>query len=193
MSFWVIGDRNDGAVLDAYPRTGPEGWRYLESYRLAPEFPSDAVMGFSPSFPDRRKVYDFVNSILDIRIVSERVRRIVLELAPDDVEFLPVTLVDHHREVVSREHFIMNVLSRRDVIDKERSDIRMGAILKWEIDRVRKLVLKEDIEPTGPKIFRPMHLRVHAMIDATVQEAFTGAGLTGCRFFPANGWNGKVN
>src|SRR5690242_1276380 len=148
-------------------------------------------MGFSPSFPDRRKVYDFVTSILDIRIVSERVRRIVLEMAPNDVEFLPVTLVNHQHEVVSREHFIMNVLTRRDVIDLERSDVRMGAILKWEIDRVRKLVLKEDIEPGGPRVFRPMHLRVNTMVDETVHAALAGAGLTGCGFFPANGWNGK--
>ncbi|WNG54207.1 hypothetical protein F0U59_04955 [Archangium gephyra] len=191
MSFWILGDRNDGAVLDAYPRNAPEGWRYLESHRLSSEFPTDAVMGFSPSFPDRRKVYDFVTSILDIRIVSERVRRIVLELAPDDVEFLPVTMVNHQREVASREHFIMNVLARREVIDLERSDVRMGAILKREIDRVRKLVLKENLEPGGPKVFRPMHLRVNTMIDETVHEALAGAGLTGCSFFPANGWNGK--
>ncbi|WNG19886.1 imm11 family protein [Cystobacter fuscus] len=192
MNFWIIGDRNNGAVLDAYPRNGPEGWRYLESHRLTPEFPTDAVMGFSPSFPDRRKVHDFVNSILDIRIVSERVRRIVLELAPNDAEFLPVTLVDHQREVVSREHFIMNVLARREVIDLERSDVRMGSLLKTEIGRVKKLVLKEDPEPGGPKIFRPIHLRANTMIDETVHVAFVEAGLTGCSFFPANGWNGKV-
>src|SRR5687768_17172144 len=134
MSFWIIGDRNDGAVLDAYPLNGPDGWRYLESQRLAPEFPTDAVMGFSPSFPDQRKVYDFVTNILSIRVVSERVRRIVSALAPNDVEFLPVTLVGHQCDVISREHFIMNVLARRDVIDLERADIRMGAILKTEID-----------------------------------------------------------
>jgi len=191
VSFWIVGDRNGGAVLDAYPRNGPEGWRYLESHRLAPEFPNDAVMGFSPSFPDRRKVYDFVTSILDIRIVSERVRRIVLEFAPNDVEFLPVTLVNHQREVASREHFIMNVLTRREVIDLERSDVRMGSILKTEIGRVRKLVLREDIEPGGPRVFRPMHLRVNTMVDETVHAALAGAGLTGCGFFPANGWNGK--
>lgn len=191
MNFWIIGDRNDGAVLDAYPLNGPEGWRYLESHRLAPEFPTDAVMGFSPSFPDRRKIHDFVTNIMSIRIVSERVRRIVLDLVPNDVEFLPVTLVDHHRDVVSREHFIMNVLARRDVIDLERSDVRMSAILEEEIGRVRKLVLKEDIEPEGPKVFRPVHLRVNTLIDETVHAALAGAGLTGCGFFPANGWNGK--
>lgn len=191
MSLWVVGDRNDGAVIDAYPVEGPEGWRYLESHRLGPEFPNGTAMRFSPSFQDRRKVYDFVTNILDIRIISERVRRIVLELAPDDVEFLPVTLMDHQGDVASREHFIMNVLSRRDVIDLERSDVRMSALLKWEINRVRKLVLKDEINLEGSRVFRPEHLRVNTMIDATLHEAFLAAGLTGCDFFPANGWNGK--
>ncbi|PTL84214.1 imm11 family protein [Vitiosangium sp. GDMCC 1.1324] len=193
MGFWMIGDRNDGAVLDAYPLNGPEGWRYLESHRLASEFPTGVAMKFSPSFPEQRKVYDFVTNTLNIRVVSKHVRRIVLELAPDDVEFLPVTLMDHQGGVASREHFIMNVLARRDVIDLERADVRMGAILKTEIDRVRNLVLKGDLEPGGPKVFRPLHLRVGTMIDETIHAAFSGAGLTGCKFFPANGWNGKRN
>lgn len=192
MSFSLLCDRNDGALLDAYPQGGPEGWRYLVSHRLAAEYPSGGLsMGFSPNFPDRRKLYDFVDSILDIRIVSERVRRIILELAPQDVEFLPVTLVDHQKDVVSRDYFIMNVVADRDVIDLERSRVRMSHILKDQIDRVWQLTLKEDLPPEGPKVFRPQHLSIYTMVDPTVQAALTTAGLTGVKFLPAHGWNGK--
>ncbi|HEX5748733.1 MAG TPA: DUF1629 domain-containing protein [Archangium sp.] len=192
MSFSLLCDRNDGALLDAYPQGGPEGWRYLVSQRLAAEYPSDGLsMGFSPNYPDRRKLYDFMDSILDIRIVSGRVRRIILELTPQDVEFLPVTLVDHQKDVVSRDYFIMNVVADRDVIDLERSTVRMSHILKDNISRVSELILKEDLPPEGPKVFRPQHLRSYTMVDPAVQAALTAAKLTGVKFLPANGWNGK--
>lgn len=192
MSFAFLCDRNDGAVLDACPQGGPEGWRYLVSERLTAEYPPDGLKtGFSPNFPGRRKLYDFVDSILSIRIVSERVRRVVMELAPDDVEFLPLTLVDHQKDVASRDYFIMNVVADRDVIDLERSTVRMSHILKEEISRVWELTLKEDIPPEGPKVFRPKHLRVYTMVDPTIQAALTAAGLMGVKFLPANGWDGK--
>ncbi|WIG95920.1 DUF1629 domain-containing protein [Myxococcus sp. SDU36] len=192
MSFSLLCDKNDGALLDAYPEGGPEGWRYLVSQRLAAEYPSGGLsMGFSPNFPDRRKLYDFVDSILEIRIVSDRVRRVIQELAPRDAEFLPVTLVDHQKDVVARDYFIMNVIADRDVIDLERSTVRMSHILKDNISRVSELKLKEDLPPEGPKLFRPRHLRSNTMVDPTVQAALTTAKLTGVKFLPADGWNGK--
>jgi hypothetical protein len=189
MSFWVLSGRNDGAVLDAYPE-GPDGWRYLEPQPLVREFREGAVMGFSPSFPERRKVYDFVDNILELQVVSERVRRVVVELAPEDAEFLPVTLVDHNKDVVSREHFIMNPLHRREVIDLEHSDVVMGSILKSEIQFVHGLALKQDIPPDGPRLFRPVHLRRYCFVDTALRDALVQAGLKGCRFLPANGWDG---
>ena len=189
MSFWVLSCRNDGAVLDAYPE-GPEGWRYLEPQPLAREFREGARMGFSPSFPERRKVYDFVHNVLDLQVVSANVRRIVAELAPDDVEFLPVTLVDHNKDVVSREHFIMNMLHRREVIDLEHSEVVKSSILKTEIQYVHGLALKQDVPPEGPQVFRPGHLRIHTFVDSVIRNALTQAGLKGCRFLPAHGWDG---
>ncbi|WP_147444220.1 MULTISPECIES: imm11 family protein [Corallococcus] len=189
MSFWMLSNRNDGALLDAYPE-GPEGWRYLEPQPLAHEFLAGAVMGFSPSFPERRKVYDFVNNSRALQVVSMRVRRIVAELAPNEVEFLPVTLVDHDKEVVSREHFIMNLLHRREVIDLEHSDVVRSSILKTEIQFVHGLALKQDIPPEGPHVFRPVHLRIRTFVDAVLRDALTQAGLTGCKFLPAHGWDG---
>ncbi|MBZ4417486.1 imm11 family protein [Myxococcus sp. RHSTA-1-4] len=192
MSFSLLCDRNDGAVLDAYPKGGPEGWRYLVSERLTAEYPSGGLLtGFSPNFPDLRKLYDFVDNILDIRVVSNRVRRVILELAPDDVEFLPLTLVDHQRDVVSRDYFIMNVVADRNVIDLESSKVRMSHILPEEISRVWQLTLKDDIPPEGPKVFRPTHLRGYTMVDSTIATALTRAGVTGVKLLPANGWNGK--
>ncbi len=192
MSFSLLCDRNDGALLDAYPQGGPEGWRYMMSQRLAAEYPSGGLsMGFSPNFPDRRKLYDFVDSILDIRVVSDRVRRLIQELSPQDVEFLPVTLVDHQKDVVSRDYFIMNVVADRDVIDLERSTVEMSSVLPEDIDDVSKLMLKEDLPPAGPRVFRPEHLRSYTMVDPTIQTAMTTAGLTGVKFLPADGWNGK--
>ncbi|MBZ4420560.1 imm11 family protein [Myxococcus sp. RHSTA-1-4] len=189
MSFWVLSGRNDGAVLDAYPE-GPEGWRYLEPQPLAREFRAGSVMGFSPSFPERRKVYDFINNVLRLQVVSERVRRVVIELAPNDVEFLPITLVDHNKDVVSREHFIMNLLHRREVIDLEHSDVVMSSILKAEIQFVQGLALKQDIPSEGPHAFRPVYLRSHTFVDAVLRDALVQAGLKGCRFLPAHGWDG---
>ncbi|MGC4014799.1 MAG: hypothetical protein QM755_09840 [Luteolibacter sp.] len=81
MSFWVLISRNDGAVIDAYPKGGPKGWRYLEPQPLAQEFQEGLAMRFSSNFSSKRKVYDFVDNILDILIVSSRVRQLILEIA----------------------------------------------------------------------------------------------------------------
>ena len=192
MSFSLICDENDGAVLDAIPRSGPKAFRFLLSERLSDKCPPEGLtMKLSPNFPEHRTLYDFVNNLLDIRFVSDRVRRVVMELAPDDVEFIPLTLLDHQKDVLSRDYFVMNVVADRDVVDLERSKVEMGEILPEEIERVWDLKLKEDLPPEGPRIFRPKHLRIYTMVDPTMQAALASAGVTGVRFFPANGWNGK--
>ena len=113
MAWWVLGSRNDGAVIDARPKDGPEGWRYHVGTRLSVDYPPDAAMGFSRNFPDNRKLYDFVTNTVRIYIVSPRVRRIVEELDGQNVEFLPLTLLDHTRNAVEKFQWMKLRLSRK--------------------------------------------------------------------------------
>jgi hypothetical protein len=192
MALWILSDRNeDGVVIDAYPKAGVEEYRYLEGEPLAAEHGNGATLKFSPNYPHRRKLYDFVSNTVSLRIVSARVRQVVQALGVKDVEFLPVALADHNRDVVATDYFIMNPVSFLEVIDMERSEYRRNAILKTEILRIQKLVLKTDIQPQLC-IFRPLHLRRVTMMDQVVYDAFRDAGLVGYEALPAEGWDGRA-
>ncbi len=191
MAFWILSDRNeDGAVIDAYPQGGVEAYRYLEGQSLAAEHLNDTVLKFSPSYPHRRNLYDFVSNTVRLRIVSARVRQVVQTLGVKNVEFLPVSLANHHGEVVSSDYFIMNPVGFLDVVDMEQSKYRKNAILKSEILWMQELVLKADL-PFSTCIFRPLRLRRVTMMDQVVLDAFREAGLTGYEALPANGWEGQ--
>src|SRR5687767_14875293 len=191
MKYWVLDHgRNDGVYLTGL-KTKIKDWRFSQGEKLAKEFPKNASFSFSSKWPDRRKLYDFLNeSFFGVMVVSERVKTILEELEAKDLEFLPVTVKDHKNNPVDGKYFILNPLGRQDAIDFDKSKVVMGAILEDEVDSFDKLVINPKGIAKGARLFRLNKARRVIVIDEDVRKAFRAQGITGFSVYKADGWDG---
>lgn len=183
-----IGDEED-VFIDALPEGGPADWRFCEGEPLAAEFPKKAVVRFSDNFPDGRRLHDFVNNISDVLIVSKRVRRALDSIEIGNVEYLPVTILDHRGNVAAEEYFIANVLGTEPAIDMQESDLVMSS-LDDEILSIDRLVLDEGNISKGAKLFRAETLKTLFFIREDALAALKEHGVTGIKTYEADGWDG---
>ncbi|MCP3143119.1 Imm43 family immunity protein [Pyxidicoccus xibeiensis] len=191
MRYWILdGGHNGGAYISGYPKSTIKNWRYHEGESLAKEFPKDAAVVFSSKWPERRKLYDFLDNAVTALIVSERVRRILEDLKAKDLEFLPVTVKDHKGAPVEARYFILNPLGGQDAIDMEKSQLVMSALDKEQIAHINKLVLQPKKIDKDAKLFRASRARTVIFVDDAVRKAFRKEGITGFWLYKAEGWDG---
>lgn len=191
MDYFVLtSSAPEGGVIDAYPPGSPAEWKFDEGVSLARQFPKGAAVTFSKSFPDFRKLYDFQANILNAFVVSPQARQLMEGLGVANAEFLPVAIKDHSGATVAPDYAFMNLVGAEDAIDMEKSEYKLNPINKEQIGRLKKLVLKPSSIPPEAKMFRCSKQRRLVLIREDVRAAFTQAGLTGWKTYPAQGWNG---
>jgi len=190
-SFWAFGTGyNTGAVISTPPAGSPPLHVFFEGKRLAKKFPAKASVRFADSFPKLIKVLDVVTSEFRVPIVSAKVRALLEELSGKDLEFLPVTLLDHKGKVASRDHFFLNPLRIEDVIDMQRSKFERDRFEPDQISELAELHLKPAAVPADAHLFRAKTKLNQIFIDDAADDAFEKAKVTGLRLFPAEGWDG---
>lgn len=192
MKYWIFyGSNSDSALIGGYPNSKIKDYRYNRGESLAEEFPKKATVSFSKKWPDRRKLYDFLDNTCNLLIASSRVRTILEELKAKNLEFLPVTVLDHKGKPVAEPYFIINPLGGQDIIDMEKSKVVMNSILKDQVAHIKKLTLQPDKVEDGAKLFRASRSRYVFFIDDSVREAFEKNGITGYYVLKAAGWDGQ--
>lgn len=180
----------EDAVIDSLPEGAPAEWRFDEGQALAAEFPSDAVLKFSSNFPDGRRLHDFVANVLTMLIVSPKVRQVLEELEVPQVEYLPVTIVDHRGQVAGEDYSIVNLLGSQPAIDMSKSRYDMSHLAKDQIGDIDELVLDRDAIAADAKLFRATTSRRLFLMREDVLQALDAAGVEGKRTFVADGWDG---
>jgi uncharacterized protein DUF1629 len=190
MDYWILKFANSGAVLSGFPRSKIKEWRYGKGERLAKEFPKNATVKFGDKFKDRRELFDFVHNMERTLFVSSKVRGILEKLDTPDLEFLPVSILDHKGAVAANDYFILNPIGTQDIIDMKKSDLVMDSLAEDEILTINKLVLQSKGIPKSAHLFRATNMPTLFLIDDTLRAAFKKEGVTGYQVFKAEGWDG---
>ncbi|HEY7725138.1 MAG TPA: DUF1629 domain-containing protein [Anaeromyxobacteraceae bacterium] len=190
MDYFVLTTGSEqGGVIDALPAGSPKGWKFHEGIPLAKEFPAKAALVFTPNFPKQRKLEDFQPNIMGLLIVSRRVRELLESQRVENAEFLPVAIKDHRKKVAAPDYSILNLLGSEDAIDLGRSKVEMDTIIDGDVSRVMKLVLnRKGIRPEA-KMFRCTRRTRLVLVREDLRAAIAGAGLTGCKLVPAEGFD----
>ena len=145
---------------------------------------------FDPNLPEGIKLYDIVDSVSGVFVINKKVKELCEDLKLTNVECLPVELWDHTDSKVDGEFFILNVLGCIDAIDMEKSEYRMGRIIKTQISRIKNLVLDVEAIPKDLNIFRPTTKFDEFFVSDAFKAALEDAGITGWAALPADGWDG---
>jgi len=186
---WLECSEKDSAIIKSFPNDGPESWELFEGEPLAAQFPEIVRLKFSPSRPDNIRLYDFVENTNLVRIVSKRVRAIFDQFSIDQVEYIPVEIMDHQGNLASNDYFLMNVMNTQPIIDMKRSKYEMCLIEEDQISDFDKIRISTEQADKDARIFRSdRQASLYFMTDDVVQ-AIKAAGLTGLKVVKAEGWD----
>jgi len=192
MDFWAFRPfvSRGGGYIDSYPDGSPTGWKWHEGMPLSGAYPKDASIEFSGNFPKDRELRDFQPNMLHALIASPRALAILAEHEVPGLELLPIAVKDHSGEVVGPGYAFVNPLGGQDAIDLERSKFSWSALNPTQLSEIDHLVLSPARIAPDAKLFRCAAMHRLFLLRDDLKQAFDRAGLTGCRCFPAEGWNG---
>ena len=195
MKYWVFKSDfgEEGVYLSSLPGEGPKDYEYSEGIPLADRHPAgvSSAMYYDPSYPDRIKLFDFVDNLDGVLVANQKVVNILQDFSVDNVEFLPVWLMDHQDQPASKDYFILNVLGGVDIIDMEASTYRMDALIEDQIDRIKNLVVSYENIPKNAHLFRASAKLNQYFISDDLKQAFEKNNIKGYRTIAADGWKGR--
>jgi len=119
-------------------------------------------------------------------MVSDCLRSAILEVAPDDVQFLPVTVRYRDRPVTEKgPYWVLNVIKMIDCVDPARSVLssapdRYGQPWYWAV-RLDAKKLQNRVH-----MFRAFHSSEIIFASDTVRRYLEKRKFTGLTFFPAD-------
>jgi hypothetical protein len=147
-------------------------------------FPANATFRMSKNFKKATRLVDDVQNSDDIKICSPRLVEFLKKREVTNVEYLPITILDHKGKVASNEYSIVHPVGLQDVLDLEASKPRYNAIVPTDVDKVERIVMDTSRIPPGVSIFRLAHVMMPVFIDKELAAAVTHNGFAGSYFSP---------
>ncbi len=121
---------------------------------------------------------DFPGTTWGSPIVSERAAKELGSLCGSMLQFLPLRCFDKLRGVINEKYYLMIVLCKVDCLDFPRSMRFFGG--SWS---PRNRVIRPDLIPSGPIVFRVQGLHSFVVVDNVVRQTILDKGLTGVHFW----------
>jgi hypothetical protein len=147
-------------------------------------FPRDARFRMNKSFKKNTALVDDVKNGSSVKVCSKRLVEFLQKEELRNVEYLPVTILDHKGKVASEEYFIVHPLGLQDALDVKASKPSYNEINPKRIDFVEKIVVDESCIEPGIKVFRLAGLTLPIFIEKKLGEAIQSAGFVGPSFHP---------
>jgi formylmethanofuran dehydrogenase subunit B len=143
-----------GAAVFTNLRGFEDIFRFDTGQPLKAEFPADAAFHMNPDFPNDLLLPDNVANSLQVLLVSARLQEALQAAALVEVEYLPLSVIDHKGRVASASHVVVHPLGLVDAIDMEQSVYKSHRIVKGKIDKVTKLVIDSQRVPPDRQVFK---------------------------------------
>jgi hypothetical protein len=174
--------------------TRPEGFKeqglLLKAVTLADKWPDNVVCRMDADYAKDIKLSDNVYGG-SYRVVSSRLKDTLVALAgSSNIEFLPVSILNHKGRVASKDYFIMNPLDVIDCIDQEKSGVKWNVINTSAISSCRELVLSEGLIPADSVMFRPKFMLKITLVKREVAVKLLSTDLTGLFFLETSSYKG---
>jgi hypothetical protein len=186
---WGPGLQEDGVCTILEVSGVEDSFELDEGVSRAHDWPDDAYCSMDPDYPKDVALEDSLYGAGAL-VVSGRVKQALEGAGVNNVEFLPLRIVNHKGRIASKDYFIVNPLDVCDCIDIARSVVKWNAIDPDSICGCKALVLKEDAVPTNYQIFRPEHWRKVVLIRRELADTLRSTGLSGLDFIEPHEYTG---
>lgn len=145
-------------------------------------WPGDVSFKMDSSFPKSVKLADNIRNLPNVIVVSLKLKEIIEQSLPPEIEYLPVKIYDHKDRIAFKDYFIVNPLMLEDCIDQAKSTIEWNPIDKNLISSCFDMVI--DIQKINSQavIFRLKYYPTKILLKRKLAEAIELETLTGIRF-----------
>ena len=165
-------DELEGVDLDVELRMGRP---------CANAFPSKAVYTVDPEFPNNIGLADAFYNSNRLALASENLKDFVAAWNPSDVEYLPVTLLNHKSRPAGK-YFILHPVNPVDALKPKESGAKWSKENNQRIEKVSKLVLDENKIDRSRLLFKLKYFYKCVLIRRDLAEAITAKGFTGLQW-----------
>lgn len=166
--------------------THAENFRYRFLLRkgrpLGDRYPTDTAYRMNRDFPDDIALEDAAFNLDRQLVVSERLRAFLEERGGPDLEFLPVTLINHKGRAEKASYAIVNLLRHVDAIDQEATAFEWNELDETSMSEVSNLTVDPSRIPDDAVLFRLQHLTNVMGVRRDLAEAIEAEGFTGLDF-----------
>lgn len=149
-----LGDLDDPrlCLFDTVPK-GVEGQAYCFGLgKPVQNYPRDAKLYMTRENPGI-KLSDFIGNTRGMLVASSAFRRLIEKhCAGADIQYLPITIIDHKKRPYSKDYCIVNPVGTYDCADLKASDLER--VSNGEVAHVNKLVLSRKKAEKVPQLFR---------------------------------------
>jgi hypothetical protein len=142
------------------------------------DFPKDLRFTADPNYPRSRKLIDHFGNTESVFPVSPRLKAFLEEQRLPDLQFIPVEMLDHKRQVLAT-YYLMHLTALIDCIDIEKSDACENKLRQGTFRSVDKLVLDERRIPADARLFRIARLYNAVAVRRDLANQITEAGFVG--------------
>lgn len=180
----VMGDPNDERLCflgDTVKGMESEDYRFILGEAVTPVYPKNPRIFMSKKYPGV-KLCSYIGNSLSMIVASKELRQAIEKrCAGVDIEYLPVTLVDHKKRPYSSDYCIVNPVGGVDCVDPKASHIKRDSA--GEVLHIDKLVLDPRKVAKAPQLFRvdlapSMYILGQALVDDIRAAKLTNVVLT---------------
>jgi hypothetical protein len=182
---WEVKPGSGHCVLDELE--GYEDEIYLSrGKQSSADFPDSAFFQMNKSYKKDIKLADQLKNGSRMTVVNKKVMDFLNQKKIPITEYLQVSVINHKKQVASKEYWIVNPYSVQDCIDKDKSDLVWNVIDPELISGVFKLVLKEDCIDKNLSLFRIKHYSHVVVIREDLANEIKSQGFSGTLITPIN-------
>jgi hypothetical protein len=144
-------------------------------------WPTDVYSKMNDRFPKDIALADSMDAT-GVTVISRKLKDFLVAAAVQNVEFLPLKIINHKGKVAADDYSIVNPVGLVDCIDTKASGAKFNALKKDMMLSCKQLVLKTDQIPDGAAVFRPKSMPTIILMQADLTKKLTGAKFSGFLF-----------
>jgi hypothetical protein len=149
---------------------------------LANDFPKGVQFRMDNAFKKATALTDDLKNGSKVKVCSPKLVGFLQARAVKNLEYLPITILDHKGKVASKEYRIVSPVGLQDALDLDASEPKYNPIKKDQIDTVKKIVIDPKRLDPELDVFRLAGFYFPVFVTRALAEAITAQGFVGPYF-----------
>jgi len=189
-SFIMLYDTEDadgGAYFDKFTNEFPfPDYTFGDCISLEDQFPDDVIIEMSKDYPDDQIIYDMIENISQLLIISKPFKDLLQNHDCGNVEFFPVLLKNQQDEIEKETYYLVNLFDSIDYIEKEKAADESSNYSAQDIisNKLKNI-------PENRDMFRSEHFANRYIVTEKLKNKIEDEKFTGMIFVPLEEYNSE--